>query len=123
MTPDYYWLPVFEDGKQLQIADISEHCGHAVGSAIDYGWRAGKKPGASVESDLQKARDWLERKRVPAHEKKAYGMALGLHRASNYDRRANTVLGLVMYAFCDFEKNQCIEDIDALERELTGAAQ
>lgn len=55
--PGYYQFP----RPAYEIADITVSMPHAVGSAMEYLYRAGKKPGNDAMEDLRKARWWIER--------------------------------------------------------------
>lgn len=44
-----------------EMADLTIEMPHALGSAMEYLWRAGKKPGADAIDDLRKAVWWIER--------------------------------------------------------------
>lgn len=48
-------------GVTVEPIQVAECYGFLMGNAIKYLWRAGKKDGAAMESDLRKARFYLER--------------------------------------------------------------
>ena len=55
--PNYYQLP---SGKYLEDFIAAKGMSFALGSAVKYKWRAGKKDGESFEKDLAKARHYTK---------------------------------------------------------------
>jgi len=55
--PDYYRVADVEVGRIVEAANLP---GRFRGEAIMYIFRAGKKPGATEEDDLRKARDMID---------------------------------------------------------------
>jgi hypothetical protein len=54
--PDHYQLP-----GGVEVIDLIEHLSFNLGSAIKYLARAGKKPGVSAQTDLDKAMFYIRR--------------------------------------------------------------
>lgn len=55
--PNYYQLP---SGRFLEDFIAAKGLSFALGSAVKYKWRAGKKDGESAEKDLAKARHYTK---------------------------------------------------------------
>lgn len=54
--PDYYnWLP------GVECIAVAEHFNYNLGCVIKYVWRAGRKNGGDLLTDLQKARWYIDR--------------------------------------------------------------
>ena len=57
INPDHYQ----QHPAGVECVDVAEHFGYNLGNAIKYIWRHGRKPGADVIEDLQKAAWFINR--------------------------------------------------------------